>query len=79
MLWNAKIEALRNVGLEILEIVNRKDRDQLWEAGGNLDQACENCHIEYRYPGDKALLKRVDRGLQDLDERGGWDKPAPKK
>jgi hypothetical protein len=66
VLWNAKIEALRNVGLEILEIVKNRKTDELFEAGGNLDEACEACHIEYWYPGDKALLQKVDRGLQEL-------------
>src|SRR5262249_22506298 len=47
VLWNAKIEALRNVGLEVLEIVNKKNVDELWEAGDNLDQACESCHLQY--------------------------------
>jgi len=70
VLWNAKIEALRNVGLEVLEIVKKKDAGELWDAGDNLDQACEACHLEYWYPGDKALLKKIDRRIQDdLDRR----------
>jgi cytochrome c556 len=69
VLWNAKIEALRNVGLEILEIVKKKNADEMWEAGDNLDQACESCHIQYWYPGDKALLEKVDRSLRELNER----------
>ena len=67
--WNAKIEALRNVGLEVLEIVKKRKVDELWEAGDNLDQACEACHIRYWYPGDVALLEKVDRGLRELDQR----------
>jgi len=66
VLWNAKIEALRNVGLEVIEIVNRKDVNELWDAGENLDQACENCHLEYWYPGEKALLKKLDARLEEL-------------
>jgi cytochrome c556 len=66
VLWNAKIEALRNVALEVLEIVKNKKTDELWEAGDNLDQACESCHIQYWYPGDKALLEKVDRDLRNL-------------
>jgi hypothetical protein len=66
VLWNAKIEALRNVGLEVLEIVKRKDVKELWDAGENLDQACENCHLEYWYPGEKALLNKLDRRLEEL-------------
>jgi len=69
VLWNAKIEALRNVGLEILEIVKKKNAEEMWEAGDNLDQACESCHIQYWYPGDKALLEKVDRSLRELNER----------
>jgi len=68
VLWNAKIEALRNVGLEVLEIVKHKKVDELWEAGDNLDKACETCHIQYWYPGDKALLEKVDRGIQQRYE-----------
>jgi hypothetical protein len=66
VLWNAKIEALRNVGLEVLEIVKTKKAADLWEASYDLDQACESCHIQYWYPGDKALLERVDRQLNEL-------------
>ncbi len=69
VLWNAKIEALRNVGLEVLEIVKNKKVDELWDAGGNLDQACESCHIQYWYPGDRAVLEKLDRRLQEMNER----------
>src|SRR5216684_6154595 len=66
VLWNAKIEALRNVGLEVLDIVKRKDVKELWDAGENLDQACESCHLIYWYPGDRDLLKKLDRRLEEL-------------
>jgi hypothetical protein len=66
VLWNAKIEALRNVGLEVIEIVKKRDSKELWDAAENLDNACEGCHIEYWYPGDKALLNRLDRKLVEL-------------
>ena len=66
VLWNAKIEALRNVGLEVIELVKRKDVDELWDAAENLDQACEACHLEYWYPGEKKLLKKLDARLQEL-------------
>jgi hypothetical protein len=69
VLWNAKIEALRNVGLEVLEIVKRRDVNELWDAGDNLDHACEGCHIEYWYPGDKAVLEKLDRTLRERSGR----------
>src|SRR5712672_479701 len=66
VLWNAKIEALRNVGLEVLEIVKKRDVNALLDAGGDLDVACETCHREYWYPGEKALMPKLDRRLQEL-------------
>ena len=66
VLWNAKIEALRNVGLEVMEIVKRKDVNELWDAGDNLDHACESCHLAYWYPGEAALLKKLDLRLEEL-------------
>lgn len=57
VLWTAKIQALRNVGLEVLEIVKKKDASALWQAGGDLDDACEACHLEYWYPGDRATVE----------------------
>ena len=74
VLWNAKIEALRNVGLEVLDVVKRKDVNELWDAAENLDEACENCHLEYWYPGQKALLEKLDRQLDDLYKVGKPDR-----
>jgi len=80
VLWNAKIEALRNVGLEVLEIVKKKDVNELWDAAENLDEACETCHLEYWYPGQKALLMKADKQLRDLygSEKGKKLGMAPK-
>ena len=66
VLWNAKIEALRNVGLEVLEIVKKRDVKSLWDASDNLDNACETCHVNYWYPGEGKLFKRLDQRLDDL-------------
>jgi hypothetical protein len=52
--WNARIEALRNVALEVMDVVKRRGADGLWDAGENLDVACEGCHRRYWYPGEKA-------------------------
>ena len=70
VLWNAKIEALRNAMLEVREIVKKKDVDALFDAGGDLDKACENCHLEYWYPGDK------DDVAADAAKKSGFGKPG---
>jgi hypothetical protein len=79
VLWNAKIAALRNVGLEVLDIVKKKNSAELWEASYNLDQACESCHMQYWYPGDKALLEKVDKQLYELFEKPGVSGAKPHK
>ena len=64
--WNARIEALRNVGLQVLDIVKRKDAGELWDAAENLDQACEACHRSYWYPGENLdYYRRIDRHLKE--------------
>jgi hypothetical protein len=78
--WNARIEALRNVGLEVLDIVKRKDVTELWDASDNLDAACESCHKSYWYPGEDAkFYDKLNRRLQEFTERsphsGGSVKP----
>jgi hypothetical protein len=78
VLWNAKIEALRNVAKEVLDIVEKKNTAELWEASYNLDQACESCHLQYWYPGDPALLQRVDKQLDELYNKSR-STPQPKK
>lgn len=69
VLWIAKIQALRNVSLEVLEVVKKKDVNALWQAGGDLDEACEACHLEYWYPGDKVKV------LADRKARARVEKP----
>jgi hypothetical protein len=58
VLWEAKIEALRNVAKATLEAVNRKNVDAVFQAAADLDVACENCHLEYWYPGDRPTVER---------------------
>ena len=68
--WNARIEALRNVGLEVLDIVKRRDANELWDASDNLDQACEACHRSYWYPGETPdYYRKLDRRLQEFLEK----------
>ena len=70
--WNARIEALRNVGLEVLDIVKKKNTKELWDASENLDEACESCHRSYWYPKEDATFYRaLDKRLRET--------PAPKK
>ena len=74
--WNARIEALRNVGLQVLDIVKRKDAKELWDACENLDIACESCHRSYWYPGEtNRFYSKLDRRLRDLQTRSPQGPP----
>jgi hypothetical protein len=77
--WNARIEALRNVGLQVLDIVKRKDVKELWDASDNLDTACEACHRSYWYPGETpAFYDRLDHRLREYDAKTTRPGAAPK-
>jgi hypothetical protein len=51
--WNARAHALQDKALEVLAAVDARNAEKLWEVGGELDGACENCHRQYWYPDEK--------------------------
>jgi hypothetical protein len=59
VLWQAKIEALRNAGRAVLDIVDKKDAKALPEGNEALQAACENCHLDFWYPSQKALMEKL--------------------
>lgn len=78
--WNARIEALRNVGLQVLDIVKKKNAKELWDASENLDEACEACHRSYWYPKEDATFYRtLDKRLHDTPAPKGAFVPSSKR
>jgi hypothetical protein len=51
--WNKYANALQDIALKTLTVVKKKDTAALFDIGGDLDMACENCHLEYWYPDEK--------------------------
>jgi hypothetical protein len=51
--WNSRAKDLHNISLKVLEIVEKKDAQALFDIGEDLDKACENCHRAYWYPNEK--------------------------
>jgi len=70
-LWNKNADGLRTAALDVLEIVRARNADKLFEAGDKIDKACENCHLEYWYPGDKKAV------LENSQKKVTYDKPKP--
>ena len=56
--WNTHVDQLRDELLKVVAIVKARDSDKLLDAGSDIDRACEACHLEYWYPGDKAAVLR---------------------
>src|SRR5205823_12955625 len=79
VLWDAKIQAMRNAALEVAEVTKKKDADELFRAGGDLDEACEACHLEYWYPGDRAAVDEYKNARSTFTKPQAPAAPAPKK
>jgi hypothetical protein len=66
-LWNTHADELRTVALASLTVVKARNVEGLFQIGSDIDRACENCHLEFWYPGDKEAVladqkKRVTFG-----------------
>ena len=48
--WIKQAQALIDASMIVLKAVDAKNADDLLNAGGDLDTACENCHMKYWYP-----------------------------
>ena len=69
-LWNSHVDQLRDEFIKVLAIVKARDTDKLFQAGSDIDRACEACHLEYWYPGDRAAVLR-DRNSRVYGVPGG--------
>jgi hypothetical protein len=54
--WNGHADALRAVALASLPVIRTRDAEALFKIGNDIDNACEGCHLEFWYPGDKPLV-----------------------
>lgn len=43
-------QAFQTAAMESLNAIDARDTDALSNAGGTLDEACENCHLTFWYP-----------------------------
>ena len=51
--WYQRAKALRDIAQSVLEVVDKKDAQKLFDVGEDIDRACENCHRQYWYPNEK--------------------------
>ena len=48
--WTAHVMLLHDIAMQALSTIVEHDADALSEVGGDLDAACEGCHLQFWYP-----------------------------
>jgi hypothetical protein len=56
--FNAFAQQLTDAALIALRAVDARSVEGLYEAGDAIDQACENCHLNYWYPGPNSPVRK---------------------
>jgi hypothetical protein len=57
-LWSSHADQLRTEAIRIVAIVKARDAQKLFDAGSALDRACEGCHLDFWYPGDREAVQK---------------------
>ena len=56
--FNAFAQKLTDAALVALRAVDARSVEGFYEAGDAIDQACENCHLNYWYPGPNSPVRK---------------------
>ena len=56
--WNKFARAFGEVASTALKASEKKDKDGVFNAAGDLDAACENCHLTFWYPYQEKLFMK---------------------
>jgi len=68
-LWYKNADGLKAAALEAVKVAKARDLDGLFKVGDRVDKACEACHLEYWYPGDREAV------LKDQNSKVTYDPP----
>jgi hypothetical protein len=68
-LWYKHADGLKAAALEAVQVAKARDFDGLFKVGDKVDKACEACHLEYWYPGDREAV------LKDQNSKVTYDPP----
>lgn len=75
--WVTHVTAFRTEALKVFDIVDKRDTDALFNIGSEIDKACESCHLEYWYPGDREAVLRDRNSKVTITPPGTAPAPAP--
>jgi hypothetical protein len=59
--WIRRAKGLHDAVIPVLQAIDGKDPQKLFELGAGIETACENCHMQYWYPNEKTLSIPSDR------------------
>jgi hypothetical protein len=59
--WIRRAKGLHDAVMPVLQAIDAKDAQKLFELGADIEMACENCHSQYWYPNEKALSAPSER------------------
>jgi hypothetical protein len=68
-LWYMHADGLKAAALEAVQVAKARDVEGLFKVGDKVDKACEACHLEYWYPGDREAV------LKDQNSKVTYDPP----
>lgn len=68
-LWYKHADGLKAAALEAVRVAKARDFDGLFAAGDKVDKACESCHLEYWYPGDREAVLRDQNSKVTYDSQ----------
>ncbi len=69
-LWYKHADGLKAAALEAVQVARSHDLEGLFKVGDRVDKACEACHLEYWYPGDREAV------IRDQNSRVTYDPPS---
>jgi hypothetical protein len=55
--WMERARALREAGASVHEAAKARNVQAVFERGGNLFEACQGCHFEYRFKAEKGMFR----------------------
>ena len=55
--WMDRARALREAGAAVHQAAKAKDVEALFQKGGDLFEACQGCHFDYRYEKDPKVIR----------------------
>jgi hypothetical protein len=61
--WHKFAKNLHEAAMVAYNAIEKKDPEELLNAGDGIDQACEKCHLQYWYPDDASRQNAQAQGL----------------